>query len=95
MDTLRSMALFAKVAETGSFKQAAEEMNYSNSLISKDIAKLEQIVGARLLQRSTRKIQLIRMHFWAQAIFPTCFQNTICFFGSKKSFFTKNIAIIC
>ena len=58
MDTLRSMALFVKVAETGSFKQAAEEMNYSNSLISKDIAKLEQIVGARLLQRSTRKIQL-------------------------------------
>ena len=58
MDTLRSMALFIKVAETGSFKQAAEEMNYSNSLISKDIGKLEQMVGARLLQRSTRKIQL-------------------------------------
>lgn len=58
MDTLRSMALFVKVVETGSFKQAAEEMNYSNSLISKDISKLEQLVGARLLQRSTRKIQL-------------------------------------
>jgi DNA-binding transcriptional LysR family regulator len=52
------MALFIKVAETGSFKQAAEEMNYSNSLISKDIGKLEQMVGARLLQRSTRKIHL-------------------------------------
>jgi DNA-binding transcriptional LysR family regulator len=36
------MALFVKVAETGSFKQAAEEMNYSNSLISKDISKLEK-----------------------------------------------------
>jgi DNA-binding transcriptional LysR family regulator len=58
MDTLRSMALFVKVAETGSFKQAAEEMNYSNSLISKDIGKLEKMVGARLLQRSTRKVQL-------------------------------------
>jgi DNA-binding transcriptional LysR family regulator len=58
MDTLRSMALFVKVAETGSFKQAAEEMNYSNSLISKEIGKLEQMVGARLLQRSTRKIHL-------------------------------------
>ncbi|PKH05976.1 LysR family transcriptional regulator [Moritella sp. Urea-trap-13] len=58
MDTLRSMALFVKVAETGSFKQAAEEMNYSNSLISKDISKLEKMVGARLLQRSTRKIHL-------------------------------------
>lgn len=58
MDTLRSMALFVKVVETGSFKQAAELMNYSNSLISKDISKLESMVGARLLQRSTRKIQL-------------------------------------
>jgi DNA-binding transcriptional LysR family regulator len=58
MDTLRSMALFIKVAETGSFKQAADEMSYSNSLLSKDISKLEQMVGARLLQRSTRKIQL-------------------------------------
>ncbi|MEZ9523892.1 LysR family transcriptional regulator [Enterovibrio norvegicus] len=58
MDTLRAMALFVKVAETGSFKQAAMEMNHSNSLISKDIGKLEELVGARLLQRSTRKIQL-------------------------------------
>jgi DNA-binding transcriptional LysR family regulator len=58
MDTLRSMALFVKVVETGSFKQAAQAMNYSTSLISKDISKLEDMVGARLLQRSTRKIQL-------------------------------------
>lgn len=52
------MALFVKVVETGSFKQAAEDMNHSNSMLSKEIDKLEQSVGARLLQRSTRKIQL-------------------------------------
>jgi DNA-binding transcriptional LysR family regulator len=52
------MALFVKVAETGSFKQAAEQMNHSSSMLSKEIDKLEQEVGARLLQRSTRKIQL-------------------------------------
>ncbi len=52
------MALFVKVVETGSFKQAAEDMNHSNSMLSKEIDKLEQLVGARLLQRSTRKIQL-------------------------------------
>ena len=58
MNTLRAMALFVKVAETGSFKQAAEDMNHSSSMLSKEIDKLEQLVGARLLQRSTRKIHL-------------------------------------
>lgn len=58
MDILRSMALFVQIAETGSFKQAAENMNCSTSLISKEISKLETNLGARLLQRSTRKIQL-------------------------------------
>lgn len=58
MDTLRAMTLFVKVAEVGSFKQAAADMNYSSSMLSKEIDKLEQSVGARLLQRSTRKIQL-------------------------------------
>ena len=58
MDTLRAMRLFIKVAETGSFKQAAKETNYSSSMLSKEIEKLEQLVGARLLQRSTRNVQL-------------------------------------
>ncbi|MFT4926820.1 MAG: DNA-binding transcriptional LysR family regulator [Phenylobacterium sp.] len=58
MNTLRAMTLFTKVAEVGSFKQAAQQLNYSSSMLSKEIDKLEQSVGARLLQRSTRKIQL-------------------------------------
>jgi DNA-binding transcriptional LysR family regulator len=58
VDTLRAMALFVKVAEKGSFKQAAEYMNCSSSMLSKEIDKLESLIGARLLQRSTRKIQL-------------------------------------
>lgn len=58
MDTLRAIELFVLVAETGSFREAANKANYSNSLISKEISKLEDHLGARLLQRSTRQVQL-------------------------------------
>ncbi len=58
MDKLRAMALFKKVAETGSFSQAAEELHVSKSMISKEISKLENQIGSRLLQRNTRQLQL-------------------------------------
>ncbi|MFT5741165.1 MAG: DNA-binding transcriptional LysR family regulator [Planctomycetota bacterium] len=58
MDKLRAMALFKKVAETGSFSQAADELNVSKSMISKELSKLENQIGSRLLQRNTRNLQL-------------------------------------
>jgi DNA-binding transcriptional LysR family regulator len=58
MDKLRAMALFKKVAETGSFSLAANELNVSKSMISKEISKLENQIGSRLLQRNTRQLQL-------------------------------------
>lgn len=58
MDKLRAMALFNKVAETRSFSHAADELNVSKSMISKEISKLENQIGSRLLQRNTRKLQL-------------------------------------
>ena len=58
MDKFRAMALFKKVAETGSFSQAAGELNVSKSMISKEISKLENQIGSRLLQRNTRNLQL-------------------------------------
>jgi DNA-binding transcriptional LysR family regulator len=58
MDKLRAMQLFVRVAELGSFSQAAEQNGCSKSMISKQITALEAALGTRLLQRSTRRLQL-------------------------------------
>jgi DNA-binding transcriptional LysR family regulator len=58
MDKLRAMELFVRLAELNSFTLVAEEKNSSKSMISKEIKRLEDELGARLLHRSTRNIQL-------------------------------------
>ncbi len=56
MDTLNGFAVFTKVVETGGFSAAARELNMSKSAVSKHIAKLEDRLGVRLLNRTTRKL---------------------------------------
>ena len=58
MDKLRAMKLFTRLAESGSYTAVADEINATASFVSKEIKKLEEEVGARLLHRSTRKLQL-------------------------------------
>ena len=58
MDKLRALQLFVRLAELGSFTRVAEQTNTSKSLISKEISRLESELGARLLHRSTRSVQL-------------------------------------
>ncbi|WND81637.1 LysR family transcriptional regulator [Lysobacter capsici] len=58
MDKLRSMAVFVAVAETGSFAAAAQAENLSAVMVGKHIKQLEEHLGARLLQRDTRKQHL-------------------------------------
>lgn len=58
MHDLTAMAVFAAVAEAMSFSQAAERLNLSKSAVSKQIARLEERLGARLVNRSTRQISL-------------------------------------
>ena len=58
MDKLRAMQLFVRVAELGSFSQVAEQHGCSKSMLSKEITALETALGTRLLQRSTRRLQL-------------------------------------
>ena len=58
MDKLRAMQLFVRLADLGSFTRVAEQVNSSKSMVSKEIARLEANVGARLLHRSTRNVQL-------------------------------------
>ncbi|MBT7136902.1 MAG: LysR family transcriptional regulator [Rhodospirillaceae bacterium] len=56
MDTLNGYTVFTKVVETGGFSAAARDLNISKSAVSKHIAKLEDHLGVRLLNRTTRKL---------------------------------------
>lgn len=58
MDKLRAMRLFVQLADLGSFTQVAEQSGASKSMISKEIRRLEDDLGVRLLHRSTRNVQL-------------------------------------
>lgn len=58
MDRLSNILAFITVAETKSFGDAARRLHLSNSVISKRIKDLEDYLGVRLLQRSTRRVAL-------------------------------------
>ncbi len=58
MDKLTEMTVFIRVAQQGSFSAAARELRMSPSAVSKLITRLEERLGARLLNRTTRQVKL-------------------------------------
>jgi LysR family transcriptional regulator for bpeEF and oprC len=58
MDQLVAMRVFARVAERGSFSLAADELDLSRPAASAHVAALEKHLGARLLNRTTRRVSL-------------------------------------
>lgn len=58
LDELPYLVTFAHVVQAGSFAGGAERLGMTASVASKHVAKLERTLGARLLQRSTRKLSL-------------------------------------
>ena len=58
MTDLNALIVFAKVAETQSFSEAARRLNMPISTVSRKVADLEDALGVRLLERSTRSLRL-------------------------------------
>ena len=58
MDKLTSMVVFTKVAKAGSFASAAKELGLSRAMATKHVMQLENSLGIRLLNRTTRNLSL-------------------------------------
>ena len=58
MDRWTEIELFVQVAETGSLSRAAEALDLSNAAASRHLSALEERLGARLVERNTRRLYL-------------------------------------
>lgn len=69
LDNVSAMPVFAKVVETESFTVAAAQLGMSKSAVSKAISALEDRLGARLLNRTTRRLSLTEV---GRAFYERC-----------------------
>lgn len=58
MDRLQTLRVFVRVAEHGGFARAGVVLNMSNAVVSRHVADLERHLGARLINRTTRRLSL-------------------------------------
>jgi DNA-binding transcriptional LysR family regulator len=66
---LNDIVVFTKVVETRSFTGAAEQLGLPKSTVSRKLAQLEERLGVRLVQRTTRKLALTDI---GQAYYERC-----------------------
>ncbi len=58
MDKLNAMQVFVRVAELGSFAAVAQQLGVARSVVTRQVAALEEHLGVRLMERSTRRLML-------------------------------------
>ncbi|TFW09252.1 LysR family transcriptional regulator [Oxalobacteraceae bacterium OM1] len=58
MDQLSALKAFCRVVEAGGFSAAAAELNVSHTVMSRQVRHLETLLGAQLLNRTTRRLAL-------------------------------------
>jgi DNA-binding transcriptional LysR family regulator len=58
MDRLKAIETFVRIAQTGSLSKAAQELGTSRALASSHLKQLEDHLGARLVNRTTRQLSL-------------------------------------
>ncbi|MES2529781.1 MAG: LysR family transcriptional regulator [Pseudomonadota bacterium] len=58
LDLMPDLAVFARVVEAGSFSAAAHQLGSTPSTVSRQIKRLEERLGVRLLERSTRRLRV-------------------------------------
>jgi DNA-binding transcriptional LysR family regulator len=71
MDRLTSLTVFVRVVDCGGFSAAARRLNMSVSMVSSHVQSLEDRLGARLLNRTTRKVSLTEI---GEAYYERCTQ---------------------
>src|ERR1700690_3058364 len=69
LDKVQEMASFVAVVDAGSFVAAAEESGLSKAAMSRHVGELEQRLGTRLLQRTTRRMSVTAE---GQAFYARC-----------------------
>ena len=57
-ESLTGMKMFERVVESGSFSEAARQLGVAPSSVSRQVGELEDALGVRLFQRSTRRLSL-------------------------------------
>ena len=71
MDRLTSLTAFVRVVDSGGFSAAARRLEMSTTMVSNHVQSLEDRLGARLLQRTTRKVSLTEV---GKAYYDRCVQ---------------------
>ena len=71
MDRFTSLTVFVRVVETDSFSAAARRLNMSTTMVSNHVQALEERLGARLLNRTTRKVVVTEI---GKAYYDRCTQ---------------------
>jgi|ERR1700756_5669260 DNA-binding transcriptional LysR family regulator len=71
MDRLTSLTAFVRVVDSGGFSAAGRKLNMSTTMVSNHIQALEQRLGARLLNRTTRKVSVTEI---GRAYYDRCVQ---------------------